>query len=262
MFFSKMHACGNDYVYFSCQSATDEFLRSFAVFASDRRKGIGGDGIIIVEKSDDYSVSMRIFNSDGSEGLTCGNGMRCAALYAKKYLGISADEIVVKAKAGDYRVRLSFSEGKTFAEADFPKPEEFLGREKLRRLFHLNSEEIFAVNAGNEHLVIVNAGFPPDKYAAISENCGIFPCGINVETVLPDENGAKVRVYERGSGYTPACGSGAIASAYVLQKLSGKSDFAINMPGGILSVSLRNDVATLKSEINEIYTGEINYEVK
>ena len=151
---------------------------------------------------------------------------------------------------------------RTFAEADFPKPEEFLGREKLRRLFHLNSEEIFAVNAGNEHLVIVNAGFPPDKYAAISENCGIFPCGINVETVLPDENGAKVRVYERGSGYTLACGSGAIASAYVLQKLSGKSDFAINMPGGILSVSLQNDVATLKSEINEIYTGEINYEVK
>lgn len=256
MFFSKMHANGNDYVFIKDYDCTDAALKNAAVKLSDRRKGIGGDGLIIVKKIDDYTIKMRIFNADGSEGATCGNGMRCAAYFAKKYLGVTADEITVSAKAADYKVKLFEQGGKIFAEADFPVPKEFLSRDKLQRALAAERERIFAVNAGNEHLVVVGAARSARDYALSAKSIGLFKDGVNVETVTADGNSANAVIYERGSGYTSACGSGAVAIAFVARQLGAGDVIRVNTAGGTSTVTFSADKATLKSEIAEAFDGE------
>ena len=261
-----MHAAGNDYVYVADEDYKTEALASFARFASDRRKGIGGDGVICVKKLSDNVIGMRIFNADGSEGATCGNGMRCAALFAKKYLNAEGNDFIVKANAGDYLVRLYSDRDRIVAEADFIEPREIFGGEKLFKalspFIKIDKNKIFAINAGNEHLVVAGGEFAAEIYAKAAYKSGLFKGGVNAEVISFSGGKTKVSVFERGSGYTLSCGSGAVASAFALKKITGKSEFTLAMAGGDLSVKFLGEVATLKSEINEIFTGNVCYEIK
>lgn len=261
-----MHAAGNDYVYIVDQGYETERLAEFSRFASDRHKGIGGDGVICVKKLAENAIRMRIFNSDGSEGATCGNGMRCAALFAAKYLGTNPNELTVKAKAGDYSVRLFFNENGATAEADFAEPREIFGGEKLFKalspFIKTDKNKIFAVNAGNDHLVVAGGEFTAELYAKAAYKSGLCSGGVNAEVISFCGKAVKVSVYERGSGYTLSCGSGAVASAFALKKITGKTEFTLKMPGGDLSVKFSDKIATLKGEINEVFTGNIDYEIQ
>lgn len=261
-----MHAAGNDYVYIRDQDYETERLAYLSRIFSDRRKGIGGDGLICVKKLDENAIRMRIFNSDGSEGATCGNGMRCAALFAAKYLGSRRNELTVKAKAGDYPVRLLFDGKEVIAEADFDEPREIFGGEKLFKalspFIKIDKNKIFAVNAGNDHLVAVGGEFNAEIYAKAAFRSGLFADGVNAEVISFCGNDIKVSVFERGSGYTLSCGSGAVASAFALKKITGRTEFTLKMPGGDLSVKLSDKIATLKGEINEVFTGNIDYEIQ
>lgn len=261
-----MHAAGNDYVYIRDQDYETERLAYLSRIFSDRRKGIGGDGLICVKKLDENAIRMRIFNSDGSEGATCGNGMRCAALFAAKYLGSRRNELTVKAKAGDYPVRLFFDGKEVIAEADFDEPREIFGGEKLFKalspFIKIDKNKIFAVNAGNDHLVAVGGEFNAEIYAKAAFRSGLFADGVNAEVISFCGNDIKVSVFERGSGYTLSCGSGAVASAFALKKITGRTEFTLKMPGGDLSVKFSDKIATLKGEINEVFTGNIDYEIQ
>lgn len=261
-----MHAAGNDYVYIRDQDYETERLAYLSRIFSDRRKGIGGDGLICVKKLDENAIRMRIFNSDGSEGATCGNGMRCAALFAAKYLGSGRNELTVKAKAGDYPVRLFFDGKEVIAEADFDEPREIFGGEKLFKalspFIKIDKNKMFAVNAGNDHLVAVGGEFNAEIYAKAAFRSGLFADGVNAEVISFCGNDIKVSVFERGSGYTLSCGSGAVASAFALKKITGRTEFTLKMPGGDLSVKFSDKIATLKGEINEVFTGNIDYEIQ
>ena len=261
-----MHAAGNDYVYIRDQDYETERLAYLSRIFSDRRKGIGGDGLICVKKLDENAIRMRIFNSDGSEGATCGNGMRCAALFAAKYLGSRRNELTVKAKAGDYPVRLFFDGKEVIAEADFDEPREIFGGEKLFKalspFIKIDKNKMFAVNAGNDHLVAIGGEFNAEIYAKAAFRSGLFADGVNAEVISFCGNDIKVSVFERGSGYTLSCGSGAVASAFALKKITGKTEFTLKMPGGDLSVKFSDKIATLKGEINEVFTGNIDYEIQ
>lgn len=261
-----MHAAGNDYVYIRDQDYETERLAYLSRIFSARRKGIGGDGLICVKKLDENAIRMRIFNSDGSEGATCGNGMRCAALFAAKYLGSGRNELTVKAKAGDYPVRLFFDGKEVIAEADFDEPREIFGGEKLFKalspFIKIDKNKMFAVNAGNDHLVAVGGEFNAEIYAKAAFRSGLFSDGVNAEVISFCGNDIKVSVFERGSGYTLSCGSGAVASAFALKKITGGSEFTLKMPGGDLSVEFSDGIATLKGEINEVFTGKVDYEIQ
>ena len=261
-----MHAAGNDYVYIRDQDYETERLAYLSRIFSDRRKGIGGDGLICVKKLDENAIRMRIFNSDGSEGATCGNGMRCAALFASKYLGSRRNELTVKAKAGDYPVRLFFDGKEVIAEADFDEPREIFGGEKLFKalspFIKIDKNKLFAVNAGNDHLVAVGGEFNAEIYAKAAFRSGLFAGGVNAEVISFCGNDIKVSVFERGSGYTLSCGSGAVASAFALKKITGRTEFTLKMPGGDLSVEFSDGIATLKGEINEVFTGKVDYEIQ
>lgn len=261
-----MHAAGNDYVYIRDQDYETERLAYLSRIFSDRRKGIGGDGLICVKKLDENAIRMRIFNSDGSEGATCGNGMRCAALFAAKYLGSGRNELTVKAKAGDYPVRLFFDGKEVIAEADFDEPHEIFGGEKLFKalspFIKTDKNKMFAVNAGNDHLVAVGGEFNAEIYAKAAFRSGLFADGVNAEVISFCGNDIKVSVFERGSGYTLSCGSGAVASAFALKKITGRTEFTLKMPGGDLSVEFSDGIATLKGEINEVFTGKVDYEIQ
>lgn len=261
-----MHAAGNDYVYIRDQDYETERLAYLSRIFSDRRKGIGGDGLICVKKLDENAIRMRIFNSDGSEGATCGNGMRCAALFAAKYLGSRRNELTVKAKAGDYPVRLFFDGKEVIAETDFDEPREIFGGEKLFKalspFIKTDKNKMFAVNAGNDHLVVAGGEFNAEIYAKAAFRSGLFAGGVNAEVISFCGNDIKVSVFERGSGYTLSCGSGAVASAFALKKITGRTEFTLKMPGGDLSVKFSDKIATLKGEINEVFTGNIDYEIQ
>lgn len=265
MKFSKMHACGNDYIYI-LSDATSEKLSKFAIFASDRHKGVGGDGVIALSRGDGYDAEMRIFNRDGSEADMCGNGVRCSAEFLRDFAGIKKNDFIIKTRSKTVEVELTDSGGITEATAKLDMPFVFLNSEKLSRVLsaaglNVNKNEVFAINAGNEHLVFYGETLPADKLAGYAEASGLFDNGINVEKAELHGGELDVSVYERGSGYTLACGSGAIAVAYSAFLKTGGTQYKINTEGGTLSVCFKNGKVRLSGAVNEVFRGEIDYEI-
>lgn len=250
--FVKMHGAGNDFVVIDV--VRDESFRvldwgRLSRTLLDRRFGIGADQLLVLEPPalKDAAVKMRIFNPDGSEVEMCGNGIRCAALYCKRFLGVQGERfgvetlsgIVVPSIEGD---EVAVDMGLPILEAErvpttakgrvAGMPLEVSGRQFL----------IHAVSMGNPHCVIEVAD---DEGLMMAETFGpkierqpFFPNRTNVEFVRvlrPDL--AKVRVWERGAGLTLACGSGACAVAVAL-RLAGRlaPEVALELPGGTLFV--------------------------
>ena len=262
-----MHACGNDYVYFVNPFKSDEQLKNFAVFASDRHKGIGSDGIITLSRSDTADVKTRMFNADGSEGSICGNGVRCAALFATKYTGVAKNVVNIETNAGIVEVKLDKAEkNRAHATAAMPAPKTYIDSEKLARVmrengFSVSACDVFAINAGNEHLVVTDGELSAAQISEIADESGLFTHGVNVEKCVATKDGVYAEVYERGSGYTLSCGSGAVAIAYAFYLKDGSPARTITTDGGTLSVRLTQKAAYLSGEVAEIYHGEIDLEL-
>ena len=273
--FTKMHGCGNDYVYIDCMEKLLENPARLSTILSDRRKSIGGDGIILIEPSDCAEAKMRIFNKDGSEGKMCGNGIRCVAKYLfDKGLCKDPKSIKIETLSGVKTLEITENNGNeanvkvNMGKPSF-KPSEIpvvANKEKLVSepiTIDGNKYKITCVSVGNPHCVI----FLDEVYSANVREIGsqlsantMFPEGVNVVFAsIVDKNNITMRVWERGSGETLACGSGACATviAAVENGFCEKgTDVTVHLRGGKLKVNYGEEVFLI-GNATKVFEGEI-----
>ena len=274
--FTKMHGCGNDYVYVNCFEQTISDPSKLSCLLSDRRHSIGGDGVILICPSEKADAKMRIFNKDGSEGKMCGNGIRCVAKYLLDY-GMIKDKnnITVETLSGvKHLYILENNDNEALVKVDMGKPDlssknipMILDKDRvINEPITLNNEvyNITCVSMGNPHAVI----FCDEVYSAKVKEVGsklsshkIFPEGVNVEFVgVVDKNNITMRVWERGSGETLACGSGACGSvvAAVENGFCNKNEnIAVHLRGGKLTVNYSDDRVFLTGNAVRVFEGEV-----
>lgn len=251
--FTKMQGLGNDYVYMDCtKSGEPEDVTSLAKFVSNRHFGVGSDGLILICKSDICDFKMRMFNVDGTEAQMCGNGIRCVGKFVYDKGLTSKTKITVETLAGVKNLKLQVVEGKVqTVEVDMGEPileaehipvisEEY--PVKNLKLQAEGKEFMFTcVSVGNPHAITIVDNvdiFEVEKYGKKLEVDTHFPEKANIEFVeVVDKNTIKMRVWERGSGETFACGTGASAVA-VACNLNGvtKDDVTVKLLGGDLQI--------------------------
>ncbi len=282
-----MHAAGNDYIYVDGDENEAVDFSAAARKLGDRRFGVGSDGLIAVFKDESGAADffMRIFNADGSEGATCGNGLRCSAAFARIIGKTTKSEIKIRTLSAVHNVVLEEYAGEIIASADFPLPKfasvHELAEKKLCEILGLSDENdegneneisslsktngksaektVCVVNNGNLHAVFFGAAAGAETLATKIIQAGIFKDGINVESATADESSVCCDVYERGSGITYSCGSGAVATAFAAREKLGLdwSVYPISMRGGTLFVKFDDKKAYLSGAVTPIYKGEI-----
>ena len=223
-----MHGLGNDYVYMDAIHQTIENESSLAQFVSNRHFGIGSDGLILICKSEVADFKMRMFNLDGSEAEMCGNGIRCVAKFVYDKGLTNKTTISIETLGGIKILLLTVKNGKVqTVRVDMGEP--ILAPEEIPvmsleepvknlKVKALDKEFKFTcVSVGNPHAVTLvedTKNFEVEKYGKILEVASVFPNKANIEFVeIEDKNHIKMRVWERGSGETLACGTGACATA-------------------------------------------------
>ncbi len=252
MRFTKMYGCGNDYVYVNCVEEKVDDPGELARKVSDRHFGIGSDGLILICPSDQADVRMRMFNADGSEGEMCGNGIRCVAKYVYDHHMVEKTKISVETKAGIKELELFVENGKVSQVCvDMGEPvletAQIPVRSEKKEIIGVPVEvgertwEMTCVSMGNPHAVV----FVPDTesldltaYGSLFEHHEMFPERTNTEFVqVINRREINMRVWERGSGETLACGTGTCASVMACI-LNGRTDnrVDVHLLGGDLSI--------------------------
>ena len=275
MRFTKMHGAGNDYVYINCFEEQVEHPEELAIHVSDRHKGIGADGLVLMMPSSACDVRMRIFNADGSEAQMCGNASRCVGKYVYEHGLTSKTELTLETLAGVKRLLLFPDSGKVhkvcvdmgepvLKATDIPVNLPMEQVVDCPVQFPTQQWNITCVSMGNPHAVIfvdgdVN-GFPL-RYGAEIELHPLFPQRTNVEFVQSlTPTHLRMRVWERGSGETQACGTGACA-ALVAAVLNGKAQrkAEISLLGGNLNIEWResNNRVYMTGDAVSVFSGEI-----
>ena len=280
--FTKMHGCGNDYVYVIADRVRPADPAALSQRLSDRRFGIGGDGLIMLAPSTSADVRMEMYNADGSRGDMCGNGIRCLARLAWDRGIVKANPMVVETDAGLKTVALNF-DGDRLVGATVDMGEPILDGRRIPvnddgRIINYplevdgRKEIITAVSMGNPHCVL----FVPNSavfqlqdldFAALGrkfEHHGFFPKRVNTEFILPvSRRHLKMRVWERGSGETWACGTGACA-ALVAAVLTDRAErkAKVELRGGTLEIEWRESGADanhvfMSGEAIEVFRGEV-----
>ena len=276
MKFTKMHGIGNDYVYMDCTKERLENPGEIARLVSDRHKGIGSDGLILIQSSDEADFEMAMYNADGSYGKMCGNGIRCVAKYvydngltdkteisvisggAVKYLKLTVESGKVK------KVRVNMGE-------PILKPSEIpvVGDgDKLVAVPIVVDNQVYemtCVSMGNPHAVVFLDDVENLKIEEIGprfEQHERFPDRVNTEFVERiDRKNLKMRVWERGSGETMACGTGACATA-VAAILNGyaERDVTVHLLGGDLEISWdeTDNCVYMTGPAATVFTGEFD----
>lgn len=251
MKFTKMHGAGNDYVYVNCfEEPVPEDIPSLARAVSDRHKGIGADGLILICPSDVADARMRMWNADGSEAEMCGNGVRCVAKYVHDHEIAPKDELRIETGAGVLTLQLQQQDGVVdqirvnmgrpiLTAADIPTT--LAGDAPTNTRLHVAGRtlEVTCVSMGNPHCVTFVDSLSDEWVLGVGpeiERHAAFPNRTNAEFVrVMARNEIDMRVWERGSGETQACGTGAcaVAVAGVLTDRTGRSILA-HLPGGDL----------------------------
>lgn len=274
--FTKMHGCGNDYIYIDCFNQKIDNPATLSTVLSNRRYSIGGDGIILIEPSQKADAKMRMFNKDGSEGRMCGNGIRCVAKYlydnniSKNKEGITVETLsgiktidILEENKNESILKVKMDKP-SFNPADIPV---ILDKEKIINepvTIDGNKYYITCVSMGNPHCVI----FVDEVYSLNIRDIGsqlsnhtMFPEGINVEFVSVDnDTNLIMRVWERGSGETLACGSGACASVVAAVEngyCKSGSDITVHLRGGKLKVNYSEEGVFLIGNAVKIFEGEL-----
>jgi len=273
--FTKMHGCGNDYIYFNCFDVEINLSQSLIVQLSDRHTGIGGDGVVLILRSNIADAKMRMFNLDGSEGNMCGNAIRCVAKYLYDNGIVKKEEMRIETKSGVKELKLFIKNEQVYSvKVNMGRAE--LAPEKIP--VKLDGESIISkpitigyveysitcVSMGNPHAVnfvknVENLDLP--KIGPLFENNPLFPEKINTEFVeLAGRNNLKMRVWERGSGETQACGTGACASA-VAAVLNGHcdkdTDIKVQLPGGELIIKYTDEAVYMTGNCEKVFEGVI-----
>ncbi len=282
MKFSKMHGIGNDYVYVDCFSEKIENPEDVSRFVSDRRFGIGSDGLILIMPSEKADFRMRMFNADGSEGMMCGNGIRCVGKFVYDKGLTDKKEITVETLSGiKYLSLCTDDENKVkLITVDMGKPvldpELIPARVKENPAvavpFKADGKEWFmtCVSMGNPHTVVFTEhpyDIDIESTGSVFENSHVFPEKVNTEFVqVIDDHTLNMRVWERGSGETFACGTGACATV-VASVLNGYCErdekIRVILKGGELDIIWKSDGNVLMTgSANHVFDGEINLSLK
>ncbi len=276
MKFTKMHGCGNDYIFLDSRFDSIPNPEKLARSLSDRHMGIGADGLVLIGNSDVADVSMRMYNADGSIGEMCGNAIRCIGKYVYENNIKSKTTLTVDTLAGIKTLFLTLNQNKVVeVMVDLGKPiitakdipvisdNETVIEEKitvLDREFNMT-----CISMGNPHAVIFVdnvATFPVATYGLPLEHNLKFPNRVNVEFVqIVDRNNIRMRVWERGTGETLACGTGTAASV-VAGILTGRLDayVVVSCRGGILKVfyDQKDNIVYLSGGAVKVFDGEIS----
>lgn len=275
MKFVKMHGVGNDYVFVDCFRQTVHTPKELAIAISNRHFGVGSDGLVLIMPSDIADCRMRMFNSDGSEGKMCGNAIRCVGKYFFENIDSSSQTIEVETLSGVKRLSLTVEQSKvTFASVDMGvadfnvknvpflcETDEFINSPLTI------SEGIFnatVLSIGNPHCVIFVdnvADFDVERYGRQIEHHQLFLERVNTEFVeIVGTNRIKMRVWERGSGQTLACGTGACASVVAAVRnglVPAETEITVELLGGELFITCHSDYSvTMKGNAVEVFRGE------
>ncbi|MDI4568836.1 diaminopimelate epimerase [Bacillus sp. FSL R5-0820] len=260
--FTKMHGLGNNYIYVNQmkEQLPEEQLSEIAIRVSSVYTGIGSDGMILICPSDVAPVKMRIFNNDGSEGKNCGNGLRCVAKYVYEHQIVTDTTFQIETLSGLVEATVHVQDGHVqLVTVDMGKPR--FEKEAIPMLGEPASTTInepldfgtttlngTAVSMGNPHIVFYLEDIeqaPLDSLGPIIEKHDMFPEGVNVEFVeRVSETELHFRVWERGSGITQACGTGACAAAVstiVNGHAKKETDMTVHLAGGDLIIRWKDN---------------------
>lgn len=276
MQFAKLHGCGNDYIFVMERDMKGIDAGREAIKLSDRKTGIGADGLIIAGDSEVADIKMEMYNADGSRGRMCGNGIRCLGKYAFERRMTIKTVLRVETDAGIRKLWL-YGDGVhiSAAKADMGKPvfEPQLipvctdAEKVIDKNICIGNKNYTAtcLSMGNPHTVIFTDDVDKidiETEGKLIENDAMFPDRTNVMFVqVISERKLKMGIWERGSGMTMACGTGACAAlvaGYVTNRCGNEAD--IIMPGGILKVTydIKSGNVYLFGDANEVFTGEVN----
>ena len=274
MKFTKMEGCGNDYVYVNGFEEKIDNPNEVAIAVSDRHFGIGSDGLIIINPSEVADFKMCMYNADGSEGKMCGNGIRCVAKYVYDFKLTDKDVITVETLSGIKTLKLNVENGKVktvrvnmgapILECD-KVPVKYDDEKMINKPVKVDGKtfNITCVSMGNPHTVtFINDtdNLEIEKIGPKFENNEIFPDKVNTEFIqIIDKKTVKMRVWERGSGETFACGTGACACvvASVLNRLT-ENKVTVKLLGGELEIENNQDENTvyMTGPARVVFTGE------
>ena len=267
MKFTKMQGTGNDYVYINCFEETVERPEELAVKVSDRHFGIGSDGLILICPSGQADCRMKMFNADGSESEMCGNGIRCVGKYVYDHHIVEKDEFDVETKAGIKHLKVTDEGGKAvLITVDMGIPE-VTGEVPEPIMIDGRSYEFIGISMGNPHAIYYMDeidGLDLEAMGPAFETHERFPERTNSEFIqVIDRSHLRMRVWERGSGETWACGTGATASA-VASVLSGRTEntVEVELKGGILSITWDRESGRvyMTGPAVEVFQGEFDPE--
>ena len=272
--FTKMHGCGNDYVYVNCFEEEVNDPVSLSIAISDRHFGVGGDGLVLICPSDRADAKMRMFNADGSEGKMCGNAIRCVGKYLYDHGIVRKTTVTIETLSGIKTLELFLKDGKVdSAQVNMGPailipseiPVNLPGEQAVAVPVKIAGEEhaITCVSMGNPHCIVFG-GDPYEldlpKIGPLFENDPLFPERVNTEFIeVLDDHTLNMRVWERGSGETWACGTGACAAAVaaVLNGFCKKGkDISVRLRGGELTIRYTDEAVFMTGKATEVFHGE------
>ncbi len=280
MEFTKMHGLGNDYIYFNCTKQPVQNPEKLSVLLSDRHKGVGGDGIVLILNSEVADFKMRMFNADGSEGKMCGNATRCIGKYVYERGLTAKTDLTLETLSGIKKLHLCVQNGKVqsvtvdmgqavLTPRDIPVRSE--GESFIHQKITAAGQDWYAtcVSMGNPHAVIFCEdvlNLPLEKIGPEFENHPLFPERINTEFVKQlNKTTLQMRVFERGSGETMACGTGACAVvvAAVLNGLCQRDEeITVQLLGGNLKIKWSsNGTVYMTGTADFVFDGTLLMEV-
>ncbi len=278
MKFTKMQGIGNDYVYVNCFEETVKDPAAVARYVSDRHFGIGSDGLILIKPSDIADCEMDMYNLDGSQGAMCGNGIRCVAKYVYDYGIVKKENISVSTKSGIKYLDLTVRDGKVaLVRVNMGSPVLTASQipvvssteEMINAPLKVNGETYYitAVSMGNPHAIVYMTDVDHLDIGEIGpyfENHMAFPDRVNTEFVeVLDDHTLKMRVWERGSGETLACGTGAcaVAVASILNgHVDGENPVTVKLLGGDLEIfwDRQENLVYMTGPAATVFDGEID----
>jgi carbamoyl-phosphate synthase large subunit len=275
--FVKLQSCGNDYIFIENFDGAIKSPESLCVSLCQPHYGIGGDGIVLIEKSTVADAKMRSFNKDGSEGKMAGNNIRCVAklLHDRGY--VHGDRMTIETGTGVYRLRVYTRDGRArsisvdMGKADFAVsalPANVDAERMVDYPLTIAGQDwrVTCVSVGNPHCVIFRDDIDALDVAGIGpefEFAPIFPERINTEFVrVVNRTTLRMRVWERGNGETLACGTGACAAVLAAVEIGlcdKDKDVTVKLLGGDLTVKVTDDGVTLTGAATQVYAGHFWY---
>lgn len=275
-----MHGCGNDYVFLDClKDPLPAHPAKLAIAISDRHKGIGSDGLIIIAPSERAAAKMLMWNADGSRGEMCGNGIRCVAKYLYEHTSLHREEMTVESDRGVHELRLHLK-NRIVEKVRVNMGEPFLGASEIpttlpgdppidvelelgESVCNLPStSQVTCISMGNPHCIVFTDRVTDEMvhgWGSIIENHPAFPNRTNVEFArVISRHEIEMRVWERGSGETQACGTGACATV-VAAAVSKRTERNVkcHLPGGTLEIEWSgSNKVYLTGPAVEVFAGE------